>query len=159
MHVESVGDDIDVYYDQGTATLYVPSKKLYSSIPVGDTLDKVVDGLEARDVEVPLSPLFRSDPYKALTDGLTSAAIIGRVTIDGKTFHHLVFEEPDAEWQLWVLGGPKPTIRRSEIIYKTMPRQPRVTIDFLNWNLDATPAADFFSFKKPADAKSISFLK
>jgi hypothetical protein len=76
IHVSSEGEDVDVYYDQGTVTLYVPGKKLYSSIPVGDTLDKVVDGLEARDVEVPLSPLFRSDPYKALTEGLTSAAII-----------------------------------------------------------------------------------
>ena len=92
-------------------------------------------------------------------DQFAGGRSIGRVTIDGKTFHHLVFEEADVEWQLWVQGGPKPTVRRSEIIYRKMPRQPRVTIDFLNWNLDAMPPADFFTLRKPADAKSITFLK
>jgi hypothetical protein len=158
LNILGASENVDVYYEAANVTLAAPDKKLYTSVAAGDTLDKVVDGLEARQIEFPLSPLLRSDPYKALTDGLESADVIGRVTLEGRTFHHLVFTEKDADWQLWVEGGAKPTVRRVEIVYKNMPREPRITIDFANWNLSATPAADFFTYHKPADAKAISFL-
>jgi hypothetical protein len=158
MHVLAEGQNIDLYYNSGQATLFAPDKKLFTSMTAGDTLDKVVDALEAREIEVPLSPLLRSDPYKTMTDGLEGAAAVGRMMIEGRTFHHLVFTEKNAEWQIWVEAGAKPTPRRVQIVYTSMPRQPRVTIDFSNWNLDATPAADFFTFHKPADAKAISQL-
>jgi len=32
-------------------------------------------------------------------------------------------------------------------------------VDFLDWNLNAKPAADLFTFAKPPDAKQIELLK
>jgi hypothetical protein len=37
--------------------------------------------------------------------------------------------------------------------------EPRVMMEFSDWNLNPQIPADTFSFKKPADAKQIDFLK
>jgi hypothetical protein len=34
-----------------------------------------------------------------------------------------------------------------------------MVVDFLDWNLQAQPRADFFNFEKPPDAKQIELLK
>jgi hypothetical protein len=150
---------IDVYFNKGDAVVYSPGNKLYAHVGASQTLDDAVDKLEDKSIQIPMSPLLRSDPYKVLADGLLRAAIIGRVDIGGKTYHHLVFTEKEAEWQIWVEGGGKPTLPRVQIVYKTLPREPRVTIDFHDWNLSAKPAASDFVFHKPDDAKAIEFME
>jgi hypothetical protein len=161
LRILTTGDHqkIDLYHNQGQVVLYSPEKKLFTELKTSQTLDQVIDRLEERDIQLPMSPLLRADPYKTLADGLTRAAVIGRVEIEGKTFHHLVFSEKDAEWQIWVEGGGKPTLRRAQVVYRNVPREPRVTINFSDWNLSATPSADYFVFKKPQDAVAISFLE
>ena len=109
-----------------------------------------------RGITLPMSPFFRSDPYRTLTDGLQSAYVIGRVDIDGKTYHHLAFTEADSEWQLWVEGVERPVPRRAQVIYKTLPREPRMVVDFSDWNFSRTIANDFFAFSRPKDATAVS---
>ncbi|HEY7098607.1 MAG TPA: DUF2092 domain-containing protein [Terriglobales bacterium] len=60
---------------------------------------------------------------------------------------------------LWVIGGEHPQVRRMEIVDKTKPEHLRVAIDFLDWNLNAAPTPDLFTFQKPADAQQIDLLK
>jgi hypothetical protein len=150
---------IDVFFNKGDAVVYAPDNKLYARVGASQTLDDVVDKLEDRSIQIPMSPLLRSDPYKVLSDGVLRAAVIGRVEIAGKTYHHVIFTEKEAEWQLWVEGGAKPTLRRAQVVYKTLPREPRVTIDFYDWNLSAKPPASEFVFHKPDDAKAIEFME
>jgi hypothetical protein len=76
-----------------------------------------------------------------------------------KPVHHLAFTEKDAEYQLWVTGLPDPRIQGLEVINMALARQPRVMIEFSDWNLNPQNQADTFSFKKPADAKQIDFLQ
>lgn len=45
------------------------------------------------------------------------------------------------------------------MIDKTKPWHPRITIDFLDWDLNAAPSPDLFTFNKPPDAKEIGLLK
>jgi hypothetical protein len=106
-----------------------------------------------------MAPILRSDPYAMLIDGLKSAAVIGRAQVAGKVYHHLAFTEADTDWQLWVEAGERPTPRRFQVIYKNMPQAPRVTVDFSDWNLNASTPTDSFVFHKPADAKQIEFIK
>lgn len=94
-----------------------------------------------------------------MTDGLLRAAVIGRDEIDGKTYHHLTFGEKEADWQIWVEAGSKPVPRRVQIVYKTLRREPRLTIDFFDWNLTASPPANYFVFQKPLGARYIDFLE
>jgi hypothetical protein len=39
------------------------------------------------------------------------------------------------------------------------PGHPRIVVDFLDWNLEANPSPDLFTFNKPSDAKEIGLLK
>ncbi len=156
---ESEFQKISLYYNKGQAELFTSEKNLYADLALPETLDQTVDALEAREISLPLSPLLRSDPYTVMANTLESAAVIGRVEIGDKTYHHLVFTGADADWQLWVDAGPPATPRRAEIIYKTLPGQPRVTIDFSDWNLSANADESVFTFQKPPDVRKIDFIQ
>jgi hypothetical protein len=156
---KSAFHNVTLYDNQGTMVLYSPEEKLYANIQAAKNIDQTLTNLDKRDISIPMSPLLRNDPYETLINGIKGAAVIGRAEFAGKTVTHLAFSEPDSEWQLWVEGGEHPSPLRMEIVYTSLPRQPRISIDFLDWNLEATPDADTFTFQKPADAHEIEFLK
>jgi len=159
MNVTGEQQTAEVYYNNGELFIYSPKEKMYAGLGTASlNLDTMVDRLEANGIVLPMSPFFRSDPYRTLIDGLESAYVIGRVEIDGKTYHHLAFTEPDTEWQLWVEGGTTPLPRRVEVVYKSLPRQPRMIVDYSDWNMNPNFANDYFQFKRPADAKPIPVL-
>ncbi len=158
INVDGEHQDVEFFYNGREATLYDPAQKLYTSLPAAKTIDATLDVLEKRGIQFPTSNLLRSDPYHSLVDGLTGAYVIGRVNIDGQTFHHLAFTEPDADWQLWVRPGKTPLPRRVEIVYKTQPGSPRVSIDLSEWNFSPNVNASLFTFQKPAGAQEIGLL-
>jgi len=100
-----------------------------------------------------------SDPYQKLVPDLKTGYVIGRVQMYDKQVHQLAFTEKDAEYQLWVTGAPDPRIQGLEVINIALGNEPRVMMEFSDWNLNPPIQSDTFSFKKPADAKQIDFLK
>lgn len=152
------GKDVKLFYNAGQAVLFSPDENFYSTIPSPATIDQTLDALEKKGVFLSASNFLESDPYQSLTDDLVTGYVIGKVAMFGETVHHLAFTEPDAEWQLWVTGGDHPQVRRLEVINKSLPERPRITVDFLDWNLNASPNSNLFTFEKPADAKQIEML-
>jgi hypothetical protein len=161
MHIDfrGRGKKVSLFYNAGQAVLYSPDEKLYTTIAGEPTIDATLQDLEKRDVFIPIRNFLESDPYKSLSDGLLTAYVIGKSMLFDQEVHQLAFTEPKAEWQLWVIGGERPLIRRLQVIDKTQPERPRIVVDFLDWNLNASPSADLFTFKKPPDAKEIGLLK
>lgn len=153
------GKDVELLYNAGQSVIYSPNAKLYTTISTPKDIDGTLEALEKRDVFVPIRNFLQSDPYGSLTDDLTSGYVIGKSTLMDETVHQLAFTEPDAEWQLWVVGGDKPVIRRMEVIDKSKPNHPRIVVQFIDWNLNATPDKDAFTFNKPEGAKEIQLLK
>jgi len=154
MNVTSEQQTAEVYYNNGELFIYSPKEKMYMGLGTASlNLDTMVDRLEANGIVLPMSPFFRSDAYRTLIDGLQSASVIGRDEIDGKPYHHLMFTKADTETQLWVEGGTAPLPRRAQVIYKTLPRQPRMIVDYSDWNMNPNFANDYFQFKRPPDAK------
>lgn len=150
------GKDIEIYYDAGNATLSTPSEKLYSSFTAPKTIDEALVDLHKRDIFIPIQNFLNSDPYQSLTKELSSGYLVGQVMLFDQPVDHLAFTEPNAEWQLWIVGGEKqPRIRRLEVVDTTKAYRPRVTVDFLDWDLNATPGPEAFKFNKPPDAKEI----
>jgi hypothetical protein len=150
--------DVQFYFDGSKAVLFNPEEKLYVSHLAPGTIDEMLTALDKRGLDFPMSNLLESDPYDSLVKGLQTAYVVGRVNINNKTFIHLVFTAPSADWQLWVEPGDKPVPRGLVIIYKTEPGTPRITMDFTDWNLDAQPEAQVFEFVKPEDAHQIDFF-
>jgi hypothetical protein len=154
------GHDVQLYYDAGQTVLYAPGPKLYAIIPsAAKTLDGVLQELEKRNVYLPAKNLLASDPYQTLVPDLKTGYVVGQVQMYDKQVHQLAFTEKDAEYQLWVTGAPDPRIQGLEVINMALAHEPRVMIEFSDWNLNPQIQSDTFSFNKPADAKQIDFLK
>jgi hypothetical protein len=153
------GNKVEFFYNAGQSVLYSPEEKFYTPISSPPTIDATLDALEKKDVFIPIRNFLESDPYQSLTEGIVTGYVIGKVMLFDQTVHQLAFTEKDAEWQLWVTGGDSPRVRRLQVIDKSKPEYPRVIVDFLDWDLNATPSPDLFTFKKPEDAKEIELLK
>jgi hypothetical protein len=152
------GHHVQLFYNGGKAILYSPEPNLYATVAAPGTIDGVLDALDKREVYLPVKNFLEKDPYAELVPDLKTAYVIGEMTIFGETVHQLAFTEDGAEWQLWVTGGPQPRVRRLQVINKSMPHAPRVTVDFLDWNFDAEAKPEMFRFKQPADAKQVPFM-
>jgi hypothetical protein len=154
------GEPVELFYDgTGKTVLYSPSVKLYTTIATSTTIDGMLSAAEQRGMFIAVRNLLESDPYKSLTDDLTTAYIVGKTSLFDQEVHHLAFTEAGAEWQMWILSGDKPTVRRLEVINQEDPHHPRVVVDFMDWNFNASPSADMFTFNKPSDAREIEMLK
>lgn len=152
------GHLVDMYDDNGVVTLYSPDVNLYSVVPVKKTIDDTLNDLSTRGVYTPIGPFMRSDLYDLVAKKVVTGYVIGRVKLYGQDVHQIAFTAPDANWQVWAIGGKDPHIVRVEIVNKNLDGKPRTTIQFLNWNLNPTVRADEFTFKKPANAKEISMM-
>jgi hypothetical protein len=152
------GRRVEFYGSGGTITMYAPEVNLYGTMPAKDTIDATLDELNTKDVDLPIGPFLRDDGYKRAAANVTTGYVIGRVKIFDQDVHQLAFTAPDADWQLWVTGGENPRIIRAEIVNKKLEGKPRTTIQFLDWDLNPTIAADEFTFAKPADAHQIDML-
>jgi hypothetical protein len=153
------GKSVQLFYNAGQFVLYTPEEKLYTSIPCPKTVDTALDDLDKRNVFIPIRNFLGSDPYLSLTDNLVTAYVVGQVMLFDEPVHQLAFTEPKAEWQLWVVGGDRPRIRRLQVVDKSKPWHPRITVDFLDWNLAAAASPELFTFSKPPDAKEIGLLQ
>jgi hypothetical protein len=156
--VDGEHHDVQFFFDGKQATLFQPEQKLYASQSAPSTIDALIGTLETRGISFPINDLLRSTPYDTFVEGLQSAYVIGRVNISDKTFIHLAFTESSADWQMWVEPGDKPLPRAIVIVYKTESGMPRVAMDFAQWDLDAHPQPEMFSFVKPEGAHEIQML-
>jgi hypothetical protein len=157
--VNGAQHNVQVLFDAGHSVIYEPERKLYATVPSAKTIDAALDALEKRDVSLPMANLLVSDPYKSFVDGLTGAYVIGKTKVFDTPVHQLAFTEKGAEWQLWVDAADKHLPRRLEIVYTSEQHQPRITVEFRDWNLAANAEPALFSFNKPEGARQIEFLK
>jgi hypothetical protein len=154
------GEPVELFFDgSGKTVFYSPSAKFYTTVSTPASIDATFDAMARRGVNIATRNFLESDPYKSLTDGLTTAYGVGRVDLFDQKVYHLAFTEPGAEWQLWVVGDDKPVVRRLEVIDKSKPHRPRTIVDFFDWNFSPATTDAMFTFSKPADAREIEMLK
>ncbi|HTX38685.1 MAG TPA: DUF2092 domain-containing protein [Bryobacteraceae bacterium] len=158
LEVASDTSDMDLWYDGKNVTLMPATAKIYTTLPGDPTLDATLTMLKDKvQAHTPLIPFLSSDPYSILSGGLQSANEVGIVNDGNEQFLHLAFTEPDADWQLWLTGPNQILPRRMAIVYKKIEGQPRVSIEFSNWNLNAEIPSDAFVFLKPQGAMAASW--
>jgi hypothetical protein len=152
------GQQVDFYLLNGTVTMWAPDPKLYASLPAKPTIDAGVMDVLHKGFDMPIGPFLLSNFYDLAAKAVTTGYVIGRVKIYDQNVHQLAFTAPDADWQLWVTGGPEPRIVRAEVVNKKLEGKPRTIIQFLDWDLKPNIAPDEFTFTKPSDAQEINFL-
>jgi hypothetical protein len=152
------GQTVEFFTANGSTIMYAPDAKLYTTLPAKNTIDAIIADASARGIDMPVGPFLRTDLYDMVAKAVITGYVIGRVKIYDQDVHQLVFTAPDDDFQVWVTGGETPRFIRAEVVNKDLEGKPRTVIQFLDWDLNPTIAADEFTFTKPADAHEISML-
>jgi hypothetical protein len=162
LHIKfrGAGQPVEMFFNgSGSTVLFSPSANLYTTIATPTTIDAALDNISKKGVTVAVRNFLESDPYKSLTAALVTAYAVGTTDLFDQKVYHLAFTEPDADWQMWLVGTDQPQVRRVEIIDKTDPQHLRIAVDFLDWNFSPQLTDTMFTFSKPADAHQIDILK
>jgi hypothetical protein len=161
MRAERVGELIaqTFHYDGKSLSVNLPQQRYYATAAVPATLDGMLD--TARDklnVIAPGADLVYSNAYQRLTDGLTSAYVVGRATIDGARCDHIAFRNAEVDWQIWIQEGAKPVPRKFVVTSKKMTGSPQFTSVMSNWQTAPKVTDAMFAFAPPKGAQKIDFL-
>jgi hypothetical protein len=116
---------------------------------------------EARDklaVIAPGADLVYSNAYERLTEGLTSAYIVGKAVVGGAPCDHVAFRNAEVDWQIWIQEGDKPLPRKFIVTSKRMPESPQFVSVLSDWQTPAEVADATFSFVPPQGSRRIEFL-
>jgi hypothetical protein len=161
MRAERVGELISqtFYYDGKSLSLNLPQEKFYATVAAPPTLEAMLDfARDKLDVIAPGGDLLYANAYERLTDGLTSAFVVGRAVVGGAPCDHIAFRNSEVDWQIWIQTGDKPLPRKFVVTSKRMPESPQFTSVMSNWETAPTVNSAIFSFTPPRGARQIEFL-
>jgi hypothetical protein len=149
----------DFYYDGKSVSAFAPATQTYSTAGAPATIDAMLPDLEDETgIRFVTAPLMFSNPYEVLTRGLTSAIVVGPVSVRGTACTHLAFRSPGVNWEIWIESGREALPRRLAVTFTDRPNFPRTIVEFSRWNLRPWLTAGDFEFQPPAGAKKIPFL-
>ena len=149
----------EIYFHNGTLTVYSGKHKFYSNARVPEALDAgLMFALEELDVETPLMDLMIVNSLDHLiTAGMGVVYVTGAASIRGVECHHILISGPLVDFQVWITKGDKPVPRRTLMTYKHGEGLPRNEV-FLEWSeVDRFDESEF-KFEPPDDAKEIGFI-
>ena len=161
MRTERIGELVaqTFYYDGQSLSVNLPDYRYYATAAVPATLDGMLD--TARDnlnVIAPGADFVYANAYERLSDGLTSAYVVGKAVIDGARCDHIAFRNAEVDWQVWIQEGDKPVPRKFIVTSKKMPQSPQFTSVMSNWKTAPKVSATTFSLTPPNGAQKIDFL-
>lgn len=149
----------DFYYNGQTVSAYAPATKVYSQTKAPSTIDAMLMDLEDETgIRFATTPLLLSDPYAAMTAGLTSGVIIGPASVHDTECQHLAFRAPGINWEIWVESNDRALPRRLAVTFTDRTNFPRTIVEFSHWNLRPWLSAGAFTLRAPADARQIPFV-
>ncbi len=157
---QNISGGRQLFYDGQNFSLYTPEKNVYASAAAAPTLDDTLDLLATQyRISLPIADLLVANPESRLVQNITSELYVGRILVRGVVCHHLAFQTPDLDWELWIEEGPKPLPRRLVLTDKSVKGAPQMLADLSDWNLTPQFPADFFTFTPPQNAEKIKFLE
>jgi len=154
------GPASDFYYDGKTMTAYSPRENLVATGAAPPTLEAMLKAAnDQASITFPFAPLLAPDPYKNITNGLTSAFVVGQSRVVGDTVTDIVaFTNANVQGELWI-GNEDGLPRMLRVVYVKDPAHLRYQMDFSDWrqNVALSPAA--FEYANTTDAKAMEFAR
>lgn len=148
--------DTEVIFDGKTISLQGKSLNVYTQLESpGPSVEEATEELRASTgLDAPGADLLASDPYAALTDGVTKGTVIGSAFVGGVECDHLAFRTDTVDWQIWISKGDKPLPLKYVITTKWVTGAPEYLLRLSNWKTGSIEAAQF-TFTPPADVKKL----
>jgi hypothetical protein len=149
------------WYDGSHVTMLDETGKTYAQYEVPNTFDDMVETMaEEYDTPLPVAEFLTAGAYERLMDGVKTALYVGEHhVIDEELCEHLVFEDTDRDWQVWIKTGDQPLLQKLVIAYKTMPNCPQYVAIFRHWDLAPTFGTGDFTPKIPDNAIQVERLE
>ena len=105
----------------------------------------------------PVSDLIYRDAFERLTQGLTSAFVVGKAVVGGVPCDHLAFRNAEVDWQIWIEEGAKPLPRKFVVTSKQMPESPQFVVVMSKWDAAPKLTDATFRFVPPKGSRRIDF--
>ena len=152
------GPASDFYYDGKTMTAYAPAANLAAIAAAPPTIDAMLKmSFQRAAIYFPFAEVVVSDPYRNLSQGLTSAFVVGQSMVVGGTVTDMVaIANGNVEAEIWIgINDGLPRMIRA--IYPKDPAKSRYEIEFSNWRLDPPVTPADFSSARAAAAPRMDF--
>lgn len=121
-------------YNLDTATLLDSTTNLYSKAETPASINNALDFLyKTYGYAMPVSDFFYIYPYKKIIKNVRASEFIGSSYVFGVRCNHLLFEEKDKYWQIWIEDGKRKIPRKIVITYKNLPGSPQFIAIFNDW--------------------------
>jgi hypothetical protein len=160
--VITVGDGpASEFYDDGTHMMaYAPKENLLAVADAPPTIDAALQAAyQNAAIYFPFTDVIVADPYKDLSDGLTTAFYIGQSTVvENTTTDMVALASKDVFAQVWI-GAEDKLPRRLYAVYLNDPARLRHVLELSNWELNKQVPADAFGTPKAAGAAHIAFRR
>ncbi len=112
MRIDRVSPDGRVVFrdDGKQLSVFNSDKNIYAVAPAPAKLDEAADHARKQlQVDAPGVDLLASDPYGALTEGVTEGRYIGLVPMGGGVMaHQIAVTKKNVSYQIWIQDGPQP---------------------------------------------------
>lgn len=149
----------EFYYDGKSLTLFNPDQGVYATQLAPGTIEEMLDvAREELGLTIPMADLVYGNAYAILMQGVESATVFGKVTIDGIACDHLAFRRPDVDFQLWVASGDQPLPCKFAVTDTSTPALLSTVTVTSHWNLAPDAGNAEFEFTPPDGATSVTFL-
>lgn len=158
------GPPSEFYYDGKEMAVFLPGKATNESLVAIETAPpKLEDLLEVAykkaGIYFPFVDLIVDDPYKAITENLTSAFVMGQSKIVANTTTNIVaIANPKFQAQIWIDASD----RLPRLVWMNptgVANRPRSMMEFSNWKIGAATSAKTFHSPKAWSAARIKFAK
>ena len=161
MRAERVGDLIRqiFYYDGKTLTMSLPDEGYYATAAAPPTIEAMLDfARDTLDIIAPAGDLVYKNAFEHLTEGLTTAFVVGKAVVDNVRCDHIAFRNPEVDWQIWIQEGDKPLPRKFIVTSKKMVQSPQFVVVLSKWETTPKLTQATFNFVPPKNHTEIDFL-
>ena len=161
LRAERVGELVNqtFYYDGETLVMHLPDQKYYAMSPAPPTIDGMLDfARDKLNVIAPGADLIYSNAFERLTEGLTSAFVVGTAVVGGVNCDQVAFRNPQVDWQIWIEKGDTPLPRKLIVTSKLMPQSPQFVVILSTWEPAPRIRDDTFVFVPPQGSRKIEFV-
>jgi hypothetical protein len=160
---QTTGDLVNrmLWKDGESVTLFDPEQMIYGRIDDPGSIEQMMDELlDVYGFSTPMADLLSEDLHAVFTEGVTSADYLGEHLVGEERCHHLAFDHPDIDYQLWYSTGDSPQLRKLVITDTDAPGSPQYTLTILE--LEPLEAADvpdsLFVAQIPEEAEEIEIV-
>jgi hypothetical protein len=154
------GPASDFYYDGKTMMAYTPGADLVAVADAPPTIEETMKAAyDKAAIYFPFAEVIVGDPYKNLSDGLTSAFVVGQSHVIGDTITDIVaIANANVQAEIWI-GIADGLPRMVRAVYPKDPLQSRYEIQFSSWHLNPVMKEADFTSAQALKAPHIDFAR